>query len=160
MVALVLGNAGVRLLELVPHSLAVLVPALYCDRRGSLDREQDALDREAALVVDDRLVAALDDLRIRERDRLVLGDVEDEQPLQDADLSRREPDAVGVGHELLHPVGQPAQVIVELLHRAGGHLQRGVRILADLRERHASSRLLLGVELFLLDLSLDLRHAA
>ena len=55
-----------------------------------------ALDREAALVLDRRRLAALDDLRVRERDDLVLGDLEDEQPLQDADLRRSEADALGV----------------------------------------------------------------
>ena len=139
---------------------SVLVPALDHDRRRPLDREEDALDREAALVLESRHLAALHDLRVRERDGLVLGDLEDEQPLQHADLRRREPDPVGVDHELLHPLDEAPQVVVELLDRARGHLQRRVRVLADLRERQPSSRLLLGVELLVLDLSLDLRHRA
>src|SRR5438552_974906 len=159
-VGLVLGDARVRLLELVPHLGAVLVLAPDRDLRRPLDREKHALDREAALVLDRRHLAAVDDLRVRERDGLALGDLEDEQPLQNSDLGRGEPDPVRVDHELLHPVGELAQVVVELLDRAGGHLQRRVRVLADLRERHSPSSLLLGVELLLLDLSLDLRHRA
>jgi hypothetical protein len=158
-VAFVLGDARVRLLELIPHLGSVLVPARDRDHRGSLDRQMHALDREAALVVDSRHLAALHDLGIRERDGLVLGDLEHEQALQDADLRRGETDAVRVDHELLHPLDEPPEVVVELLDRAGHHPQGRIRVLADLSEREPASCRLLGVELFLLDLSLDLRHA-
>src|SRR5262249_13847547 len=68
------------------------------------------------------------------------------------------PDPAGIGHELLHPVDKATQVVVELLDRPGGHPQGCVGVLADLRERQASPRLLLGVELLVLDLPFDLRH--
>ncbi len=160
MVGLVLRDAGVRLLELVADVRPVLVLAGDHDRDRALDRQEHALDREAPLVLDRRLLAALDDLRVCERDGLVLGNLEDEQALQDPDLGRGEPDAAGVDHELLHPVDEPPEIVVELLDRARGHLQRRIRVLADLREREPSPRLLLGVELLFLDLSLDLRHEA
>ena len=46
------------------------------------------------------------------------------------------------------------------LDRARGHLQRRIRVLADLREREPAARGALGVELLVLDLSLDLRQFA
>ncbi len=120
----------------------------------------DALDREAAFVVDVRLLAALDDLRVGDRDDLVLAGVEDEQPLQDADLGGREADPARVRHQQLHPLDEPAQFVVELLDGPRVHLQRGVGILADLGERKPPPRLALRVALLLLDhLSFDLRHA-
>src|SRR3954447_7556541 len=82
MVGLVLRDARVRLLELVPHLGAVLVAAGDHDRLGSLDREKHALNRKTSLVVDGCLRAPLHDLGIRERDDLVLCALEDEQPLQ------------------------------------------------------------------------------
>jgi hypothetical protein len=84
--------------------------------------------------------------------------MEDEHPLQDSDLGGGQADPVGVDHELLHPFGEPAEVVVELLDRAGDHLQCRVRILPDLGERKPAARLALGIELFVLNLSLDLRH--
>src|SRR5207253_1486938 len=49
------------------------------------------------------------------------------------------------------------------LHGPGLHLQRRIRVLADLRERDPSSRFALGIELLVLDLPLDVlvgvRHA-
>ena len=158
MVGLVLRNPGVRLLELVPDLRPVLVLPGDRDRCGPLYGEKHTLDRETPFVLDRSLVAALDDLRVRERHGLVFGDLEDEQPLQDTDLGRGEADPVGVDHQLLHTVDELSQVVVEVLDRASGHLQGRIRVLADLRERQTTSRLLLGVELLFLDLSLDLRH--
>ena len=158
MVGLVLRDARVRLLELVAHLGAVLVEAGDHDRLGPLDGEKHALDREAALVVDGRLLAPLDDLRVRERDGLVLRPLEDEQPLEDTDLRRGEADPVRFGHELLHPLDEPAEIVVELLHRPRRHPQRGVGVLADLGEREPAPRLAFRVELLVLDLAFDLRH--
>jgi hypothetical protein len=160
MIGLVLGDARIRLVELVSDTGSVLVLAHDRDRDGPLDGKEHALDRQAALVLDRHFVAPLHDLGVCDGDGLVLSDLEDEQPLQHADLGGREPDPARVDHEQLHPVDEPPQVVVELLHRPCGHLQRGVRVLADLRERKTSSSLLLGIELLLLDLSLDLRHPA
>ena len=53
--------------ELVAHVVAVLVLADDRHLERALDRDGDALDREAALVGDVGLVAALDDLRVRRR---------------------------------------------------------------------------------------------
>ena len=73
-------------------------------------------------------------------------------PLEHADLRRREPDAARVVHQVRHLLGQAREVVVELLHLAGAHPQHRVRVLADLRERDASARAILRVELPLVDL--------
>jgi len=125
-----------------------------------IDRHEDALDREAALVVDVRLVAALDDLRVDDGHGLVvLARVEDEQPLEHADLGGGEADAAGVVHQALHPRDEASQLVVELLHGARLQLQRSVRILADLREGKPPPSLVLGVQLLVYHLSIDVRHA-
>ena len=95
---------------------------------------------------------------LQSADDLVLRGLEDEEPLQHADLGGGEPGPDGVVHQRLHPLDERAQVVVELLHRARLHPQRRVRVLADLGEREPAPRLALGVELLLDDLSLDLRH--
>src|SRR5437879_3474919 len=90
-VRLVLRDARIRLLELVAHVGAVLILARDRDLRRSLNRQMHALDREAALVLDGRDLTTLDDLGVCQRNGLVLGDMEDEQALKDADLGRGEP---------------------------------------------------------------------
>ena len=86
--------------------------------------------------------------------------LEDEQPLEHADLRRREPDAARVVHQVRHLLGEPREVVVELLDLARTHPQDGVRVLADLREREASARLVSRVELPLVDLLAALRAPA
>ena len=84
--------------ELVAHVVAVLVFAGDRDVERPLDRDGDALDREAALVRDVGLVAALDDLRVDDGGDVVLVRLEHEDAAQDADLRRRKADAVRVEH--------------------------------------------------------------
>ena len=74
--------------------------------------------------------------------------MEDEQPPQDADLRRSEPDAVGVVHEDQHPLREPRELLVEGLDLVGAHPQHRIAVLADLRQRDLPPRLalrLLGV---------------
>src|SRR5699024_3280984 len=86
--------------------------------------------------------------------------LEDEQPLQHADLVRGEADSLRVLHQPLHALDERDELVVEVLDRPRGHLQRRVGILADLREREPAPRFALGVELRLvLDLSVAVRHA-
>ena len=75
--------------------------------------------------------------------------LEDEQPLEHADLRRGQADAVRVAHQVRHLVGEPGQVVVELLDLVGAHPQHRVRVLADLREGDATACSLLRVELSL-----------
>ena len=62
-------------------------------------------------------------------------------------------------HQVRHLLGEPRQVVVELLDLARPHPQDRVRVLADLREREAATRALLRVELPLVDLVSALRGA-
>ena len=55
-----------------------------------------------------------------------------------------EPDAVRVPHQLGHPLGETAQVAVELLDLPRRHAQHGVGVLADLAERDPPARLRLA----------------
>ena len=73
----------------------------------------------------------------------------DEEPAQDPDLRRGEPDAVGVVHELEHPLGHVLQLVVERLDLLRAHPQHRVAVLADLREREllADEPLGLGLRL-------------
>ena len=88
--------------------------------------------------------------------------LEDEEALEDADLCRGQPDAARVVHQLPHLLGEPRQVVVELLHLPRAHPQDGVRVLADLGERDTAACALLRVELALVDLLAPFRcrHAA
>ena len=127
-------------------------PSIVTSTRA-LDRHEHALEREAALVGGLRRARALRDLGIDDRRHvLVVGELEDEQALEHADLRRREPDAARVVHQVRHLLGEPRQVVVELLDLARPHPQDGVRVLADLRERDAAARVVLRVELPLVDL--------
>src|SRR5581483_647632 len=156
-VGLVLDAARRVAVEVEAHVLAVLVEARDHDVQRALNRDGDPLDREAALVGDLGLVAPLDDLGVRERvDLLVVLRLEDEDAAEDADLRGREADPVRVAHQQLHPVDEALQLVVELLDGARLHAERGVRILADLRERDAAASLALRVELLVADLALDL----
>ena len=104
----------------------------------------------SAVSVDAR---ALRDLGVDDRRHvLVVGELEDEHALQHADLRRREPDPARVVHQVRHLLGEPREVVVELLDLARPHPQDRVRVLADLRERDAAARALLRVELPLVDL--------
>ena len=73
----------------------------------------------------------------------------------DADLGRREADAVRVDHQQLHPLDEASQLVVELDDRARLHPERGVGVLADLGERDPPARRALGVELLVDDLPFD-----
>ena len=76
----------------------------------------------------------------------------DEQPLQHADLRRRQPDAACVVHQVRHLLGEAGEVVVEQLDLARAHPQDRVRVLADLGEREPAARAILRVELPLVDL--------
>src|SRR6187551_1517143 len=96
MVDLVLGDARRQPLELQPDVAALLVLGLDGHGERPLDRHADALHGEAALLLDVRLVRALDDARVDEREHLVLVLLEDEDAPQHADLVPGEAHAVRV----------------------------------------------------------------
>jgi hypothetical protein len=147
-------------LELVRDVVAVLVLPLDPHGRRTLDRDEHALERQAALVVGQQLLPALDDLRVDDRRRpVVAAAVEDEDAAKDSDLGRRQPDPDCILHERRHALHQAAEVVVELLDGLRLHSQRRVWILADLRECELAPGVSLGVDLFVDDhLTFSLGH--
>jgi hypothetical protein len=158
MVELVLNDPRRRAFEVVSDLLPALVEPFDPHGGRAHDGHRDALNGEATFVVRVDLVASPDDLRIDERCDLILLRGEDEDAAENADLGRREADAVGLLHQLAHPRHEPAQVVVELLDGARLHAEDGVGVLPDLRQRKLPSRLVLGVELLGSYLSFHLRH--
>jgi hypothetical protein len=156
MVELVLGDPRRHALEVERDVCACRVLALQPHGDWALDWDGDALHGEAALVVGGELVTRADELRVDEHRDLVLPGNEHEHPPEDADLGRRQPDAVRVLHQLGHASRETPQVVVELLDGASLHAQDRVRILPDLSQREPTPRELLGIELLVPDLSLNL----
>ncbi len=124
-------------------SAATRVEPFERQPEAPLDRHPDPLEREAALTLDLGFVRAVDDARVHERLRAVLVVLEHEDALQEPDLGRGEPDALGVCHQLLHPLGKVGQVVVELGDLFGLHPERDVGVLADLGEGVAAKQVTL-----------------
>jgi hypothetical protein len=154
----VLRRAGGSVLERKGNVLPVLVFAFDPHAHRSLDRHEDSLERQTALVVSRHLVAALRDDRVHDCSDLVLARVEDEQPTEHAYLRGGETHAARLDHEPRHSLDQPPHVVVDLLDGSRSHAQGRIRILANLREGEPTPRVALGVELLLEHLSFDLGH--
>src|SRR5262249_40990029 len=149
-VELVLDDPGVEILQLDPDRRAPEILRLQRQLRRPLDRDEHALEREAPLVRALAAVARRGHDRIDEGDGLgvlVLAEPTDEHAPDDADLGRRQADAVRIGHQHVHTLGQPAEVVVEHVDLCGLHPQRRVGVLADLREGEATPRFLLRISL-------------
>src|SRR5207253_3245328 len=86
-VVLVLDDAGGHSLELPAHIVALGILALELDESRALDRDADALEREAAFLLD-LLVAGHGEARVDDGARALLVRGEDEQTAKDADLGR------------------------------------------------------------------------
>jgi len=154
----VLRRAGGSVLERKGNIMPMLVFAFDPHVHRSLDRHQDSLERQTALVVAHHLVAALHDGRVHDCSDLVLARVEDEQPPEHAYLGGRETHTARLDHEPRHSLDEPPHVVVDLLDGSRLHAQDRIRILANLREGEPTPRVALGVELLLEHLSLDLGH--
>ena len=150
-VELVLHDPCGRQLQLELDALPVLVEPLDGHGGRALDRHEHLPQREAALVLDVRLLRALRDHGVHEHAVLALVH-EDEQPAQDADLGRREPDALRLVHEARHALDEAPEVVVDVLDLARLHAQRGVAVLPDPRERDQAPRLALELQLVALAL--------
>src|SRR3954454_1695546 len=121
--------------------LARLVPGGDADVQGALDVDDDAGEREAALLHDLLCLAAPLDHRVDERvDRALLLDAVDEQAMQRADLGGREADADRVDHQPPHPRDLLAQRLVEDLDGPRRRAQHGVAELADMAQRGLAAR--------------------
>ena len=113
-VELVLHDAGGVPLELEAHVVAVLDP---CPRSSASSGARPARARPAARGNPRRPTRPP---RRARRSRVDDGArppslrLEDEEAAEHADLGRGEPDALGVVHQLGHPLDEPAQVVVEV----------------------------------------------
>ncbi len=128
-----------------------------------LDADDDGgcAERQAALVSNLDGFGSLDHAWIDERSHgLRLVGLVDQDPLEDADLRRREPDTPCLLHQVLHPFGERTEGVVEIGHLVRFHAENRVWVLAYLGERKLAPRLALGVELLVPDLALDLTHGA
>jgi Glycosyl hydrolase family 76 len=141
----VLDSAGGEAFELEADLTTGGIDALERDACGTLDRNSDVLQREAALLIGLLLVGRLDDARIRHCLRTQLVVLEDEHPLQDPELRGGKADALGVFHHLHHPLGERGQVVVELGDVLRLHAERDIRVLADLGERVAAQAVALAL---------------
>src|ERR671934_223099 len=125
-----------------------------------LDRDHDPLEREAALVVADPFIRALDEPRVDEHLGVLLRiRPKEEDPPENSELGRGEPEPVRVDEQVLQLLDEPRQVRVEGLDLVGLHPQGGVGVLADLGKRDSPPRLGLGIQLFLSYLA-SVAHAA
>ena len=118
-----------------------------------LDRHQESLKGEAALLVRLQLVAVRGELRIDERHRLaVLARAYDEDAAEHADLRRREARPVGALHDRLQSPNELVELVVERFDLPCPHAQDRVRVLADLRERDELPGFSLGIRPLFLSL--------
>ena len=65
-----------------------------------------------------------------------IGDVDDDDPLVNVHLGRRQADAFGLVHRLGHVVDQAANALVDLRDRAGDGLQPWVGVAKDVETGH------------------------
>src|SRR5437762_3376288 len=100
------------------------------DRHGAvaLNRDQDVPERQTAFLIDLVLLRASGDHRIHEDAVLVLVD-EDEKPPKDADLRRREADALRLVHERGHALDKAPEVLVVAFDLPRLHTERSVAVL-------------------------------
>src|SRR5206468_7046864 len=144
MVDLVLDDARLEPAGLDLDRLAVLVARADADVDWALDIDDDAGQRQAALLHDLGLLAAPLDDRVDQRVDGALGlDAVDEHAVERADLRRRQADPDRLVHEPAHARDLLAQRVVEGVDLARLRAQDRVAELADLAQRGLAPRALL-----------------
>src|SRR6266542_466862 len=134
MVGLVAEGAGHQ--PLAPHLALLAVAVEVTDLHALRPRHGlgEVGDRKTSLVLGD-LTEALDDLGVDEDVELLGtladGEVDDHEPLRDADLVRRQADAGGGVHGDDHVVDQLLQRVVEVGHGRGGAPEDIVSVFND-----------------------------
>src|SRR5207344_371274 len=115
----------------------------------TLDRHPHRAERQTSLGVVVRVRADRRDDGVEEQAVLAL-ERADEEASQDADLRRREPDALGVVHQLDHPLAHGAKLVVDLLDLLRAHPEHWIAVLTNLGERDLLPNEPLGLRLSLL----------
>src|SRR3954464_4535057 len=140
MVDLVLDHAGLEAAGLDLDGVAELVLGRHADVDRTLDVDDHAGQRQAALLHDLGLLAAPLDHRVDEGvDRALLLDAVDEHAVERADLRGGEADPDRVDHQPPHPRDLLAQRVVEDLDLAPPGAQDGIAELADLAQRELAA---------------------
>src|SRR5215203_504897 len=155
MVELVLGDPRRKAVELDRDRVALLVARLEANAHRALDRDDDALHRETALVVLAALLGALHDRGVDERAGLllVLG-LDHEDAAEHADLVRGQPHSPGVLHQARHALDELLEIVVEVLHLLGLEPEHRIWVLANLGQGETTFGFGLRIELVGLDLAL------
>jgi hypothetical protein len=136
-VDLVQEDAREEALDLAEVVLAVDVLEADAGAQRSVERVEEAGERQAALVALLDLLGRLLDDGVDDRTVLVLDrDLPDEQALQDPDLVGGEPRPRGLAERVEHVAGEPTQTVVEVGDRPRLLPQDGVTEDPDVERRH------------------------
>jgi lactose/L-arabinose transport system permease protein len=131
-VHLVLEHARLEARRLDQLLVAVLVAGAYADVDGTVDLDEHAGQRQAALLERLALLAGPLEHRVHDgRDRRVRVDAVHEHAVHDADLGGGEADAEGVVHDLAHAADLLGEPLVERRDLERAAAQDGVAVLAD-----------------------------
>lgn len=117
MVHLVLNARGEEALHLFLPRLAVIVEIAHAACRRALHVVEELRHRQAAFLVDVRLLGRINNLGIDEVTRRpvlpFVREIHDDHSLRLTDLDRGEADALRRVHALKHVVHQPAHAVVD-----------------------------------------------
>jgi hypothetical protein len=137
-VDLVLDHAGLEALGVHLDRLALGVDAGDDDAHMALDRHLQvaAQERQAPLGLRLGLIGALAQLGVDQDVDVAVGrDPVDKDAAEDAELRCGQADAVGLAHDVGHPLDEPLHVTVHLLDRIGGDAQDRIGVLAHQHHR-------------------------
>lgn len=129
MVVLVLNNAGEYPVGIKRKMVPVAIKRLHGDLERPANVGVYTGDTETAFLVKPFVRRYRDDLRIDEKARFVLGNVDDEQPLHTTDLRSGETDPLRVVHRRHHIIRKADQVIRDGLYRRGGCVESFVGVI-------------------------------
>jgi hypothetical protein len=143
MIDLVLQAAGEQALGFDLLGLAAAVEVAHADPVGARDLAELLGQAEAAFLREGHALGTPDQLGIDHEPRrtlAVLAEVEDERPLEHADLGGREPDPGCCVHGLEHGVEQAQELGVDALDRGAHRRQAAVGRFQDLERGHRYRR--------------------
>src|SRR5690606_18296995 len=112
---------------------AVFIQRTYADAGGTFNFVVDARDRQTAFLVNLKVVAFPDDLRVDEHAQVIalFGDIDNDNAFMDINLSGSQPHTRRVIHGLGHVTIQLADAVIDLADGFGHLEQAWVRISKD-----------------------------